>query len=217
MALSYLDKARDIFSWLSFATEFCNIQVIDFIQVGKWLQKGSILQPNSNPCHNPLIPHQSTWAREALGFQGLRKMVVRKNLLWDLFRWAGVGMIRRSDELFDHTLWFSELPACPLYLVLAKGRSWIARERRSVNASLEVLLRPRRFLISYHCVFNNARHTKCRFYWIGEHLGMVLSIDFSRCDCAAKNCAGSLKNGLIALIQFITKIYDSLLWWIFID
>jgi hypothetical protein len=29
---------------------------------------------------NPLIPHQSNAAREALGFQGLRKMVVRKNL-----------------------------------------------------------------------------------------------------------------------------------------
>ena len=26
-----------------------------------------------------------------------------KNLFWDLFRWAGVRVIRRSDELFDHT------------------------------------------------------------------------------------------------------------------
>jgi len=24
------------------------------------------------------------------------------NLLWDLFGWAGAGMIRRSEEIFDH-------------------------------------------------------------------------------------------------------------------
>jgi len=52
---------------------------------------------------DPLIPHQSTWAREVLVFQVLRKIVVRKNLLWDLFERFGVGMIRSSDEFFDHT------------------------------------------------------------------------------------------------------------------
>jgi len=47
--------------------------VVDFIEVRKWLQKGSILQQDSKLCHNPLIPHQSNWAREALVYQGLRK------------------------------------------------------------------------------------------------------------------------------------------------
>jgi len=37
------------------------MQVVDFIQVRKWLQKGSILQQYSNLCHDPLIPHQSNW------------------------------------------------------------------------------------------------------------------------------------------------------------
>ena len=32
------------FSCLSFATEYCNIQVVDSIQVRKWLQKESVLQ-----------------------------------------------------------------------------------------------------------------------------------------------------------------------------
>jgi hypothetical protein len=31
-------------------------------------------------CHDPLIPHQSNWAGEALVYQWLRKRVVRKNL-----------------------------------------------------------------------------------------------------------------------------------------
>jgi len=64
----------------SFATEFCNIQVVDFFKAGNWLQKGSFLQPNSNLCHDPLIPHHSNSAKEDLVFQVLRKMVVRKNL-----------------------------------------------------------------------------------------------------------------------------------------
>jgi hypothetical protein len=54
--------------------------VVDFIQVGNWLQKGLFLRPDSNLCHDPLIPHQSNWNREALGFQVLRKIVVGKNL-----------------------------------------------------------------------------------------------------------------------------------------
>jgi hypothetical protein len=45
-----------------------------------------------------LISHQSTSVREALVFQGLRKTVVRKNLLWDLFGW--VGMPERSDDVW---------------------------------------------------------------------------------------------------------------------
>jgi hypothetical protein len=49
--------------------------VVDFFKFGKWLQKGSVLQQNSNLCHDPLIPHQSNSAREALIFQVLRKMV----------------------------------------------------------------------------------------------------------------------------------------------
>ena len=57
------------------------MQVVDFIRIGKWLRKGSFVQQDSNLCHDPLIPHQSNWAREALGFQVFRKMVVRKNLL----------------------------------------------------------------------------------------------------------------------------------------
>jgi len=56
------------------------MQVVDFIEVKKRLQKGSISQQDSSLRHDPLIPHQSNWAREALGFQVLRKMVVRKNL-----------------------------------------------------------------------------------------------------------------------------------------
>ena len=40
-----------------------------------------------------LIYSQWVWAREALGFQGLRKMVDGKNLFWNLFGRAGVGMI----------------------------------------------------------------------------------------------------------------------------
>jgi hypothetical protein len=28
---------------------------------------------------------------------------LRGNLLWNLFRWAGVGTIRRPDEFFDYT------------------------------------------------------------------------------------------------------------------
>jgi hypothetical protein len=40
---------------------------------------------------------------------------------------------------------------------------------------------------------------------------MVRYSDFSRCDGTTENLAGYLKNGLVALIQFITKIHDSLL------
>jgi hypothetical protein len=56
-----------------------------------------------------LVNHLSTLmneverAREALGFQVLRKMVDGKNLFWDLFRRAGVGMLSKSAELFDYT------------------------------------------------------------------------------------------------------------------
>ncbi len=39
---------------------------------------------------DPLIPHQSTWAREALGFQGLSQIAVEQNLLWDVFGQDGV-------------------------------------------------------------------------------------------------------------------------------
>jgi len=53
--------------------------VLDFIEVRKWLQKGSFVQQVSNLCHDPLIPHQSTWARETLVFQVLRKMARKKN------------------------------------------------------------------------------------------------------------------------------------------
>jgi len=44
-------------------------------------------------CQEQLIYSQWVWAREALGFQGLRKMVDGKNLFWNLFGRAGVGMI----------------------------------------------------------------------------------------------------------------------------
>jgi len=54
--------------------------VIDFFEIRKWLKKGSFLQHDSSLFHDPLIPYQSTWAREALNFQVLRKMVVRENL-----------------------------------------------------------------------------------------------------------------------------------------
>jgi hypothetical protein len=37
-------KRETIYSRLSFATEFCNIQVIDFFEIRKWLQKGYVLQ-----------------------------------------------------------------------------------------------------------------------------------------------------------------------------
>jgi hypothetical protein len=47
--------------------------VLDFIHVRKWLQKGSILQQNTNLCHDPLIPHQSSGGWKALGLQELRK------------------------------------------------------------------------------------------------------------------------------------------------
>jgi hypothetical protein len=42
------------------------MQVVDFIEVRKWLQKGSVLQQDSNFCHDPLIPHQ--------GFVNLRQI-----------------------------------------------------------------------------------------------------------------------------------------------
>jgi len=67
------------FSSNNYATVFCNMQVLDFIRIAKWLQKGYFSQQDSSLRHDPLIPHQSTWAREALVFQGFRKMVVRKN------------------------------------------------------------------------------------------------------------------------------------------
>ena len=73
--------AHTQFSWIYYATVFCNIQVVDFIEIGNRLQKGSFLQHDSNLCHDPLIPHQSNSAGVALGFQVLRQMVARKNLL----------------------------------------------------------------------------------------------------------------------------------------
>jgi hypothetical protein len=40
-ALSHLDRVVQIFILrVLFATEFCNMQVVDFIEVRKWLQKG---------------------------------------------------------------------------------------------------------------------------------------------------------------------------------
>ena len=54
MALRYLDNARQtIFSCFSFATELCNIEVVDFIRDEKWLQKGLILQHDSNLALTP--------------------------------------------------------------------------------------------------------------------------------------------------------------------
>jgi hypothetical protein len=38
---------------------------------------------------------------------------------------------------------------------------------------------------------------------------MVRSIDFSRFDGTTENVTGCLKNGLVALIQFIAKIHDN--------
>jgi hypothetical protein len=38
------NPVKTIYSRLSFATEFCNIQVVDLIVIGKWLQKGSFLK-----------------------------------------------------------------------------------------------------------------------------------------------------------------------------
>jgi hypothetical protein len=58
----------------------CNMQVVDFFKIRKWLQKGSVLQQVSTLCYDPLIPHQSNSAREVLNFQELRKMVDGENL-----------------------------------------------------------------------------------------------------------------------------------------
>ena len=73
--------------------------MVDFIKVKKWLQKGLFLKQYSSLRSDPLIHHQSDSAREALILQVLRKMVVRKNLFFDLFRKLGAGMARKSDEL----------------------------------------------------------------------------------------------------------------------
>ena len=50
------------------------MQVVDFIEVRKWLQKGSVLQHSSNLCHYPLIPHQSNSVREALVYHGCSRV-----------------------------------------------------------------------------------------------------------------------------------------------
>jgi len=54
------------------------MQVVDFIEVRKWLQKGSFIQQDSNLCHDPLIPHQSNWGeRHSVSVDG-RKGLFRK-------------------------------------------------------------------------------------------------------------------------------------------
>jgi hypothetical protein len=40
---------------------------------------------------------------------------------------------------------------------------------------------------------------------------MVRPMDFFRCDGTTENLAACLENGLVALIQFIAKIHDSLI------
>jgi hypothetical protein len=51
------------------------MQVVDFIQVRKCLQKGWFWQQNSNLCHDPLILPQASWG-EDVQFQGIGKTAV---------------------------------------------------------------------------------------------------------------------------------------------
>jgi hypothetical protein len=77
--------------------------VIDFFEIRKWLQKGSFSQQDSKLCHDPLIPHQLNSAREALIFKCLEKWWCEKTCCGICSNGPGLGMIRRSDGLFDHT------------------------------------------------------------------------------------------------------------------
>jgi len=69
------------FLWNYYATVYCNIEVLDFIEGQTWLQKGSFLQQDSNLCHDPLLPHHSNRGWKALGCQELRKWWMGKSVV----------------------------------------------------------------------------------------------------------------------------------------
>ena len=68
------------------------MQVVDFIEVRKWLQKGSILQRYSNLSHDPLIPHQSNWGG-AVRFQGIgERVILEQPVVGPVWTGRGIAM-----------------------------------------------------------------------------------------------------------------------------
>ncbi len=78
------------------------MQVLDFIEVRKWLQKGRFMHQYPNFGHGPLIPYQANWGERRSATGDWRKGHAGKTFCGTCSGWAGVSMIGWSDEFFDH-------------------------------------------------------------------------------------------------------------------
>jgi hypothetical protein len=84
----------------------CNSVTVQNQEFGVEHTQPDLLEPKSGEgeadISDSLIYSQWICWWKCLSGEGFEKIVEVKNLFCDLFGWAGVGMIRRSNGLFDH-------------------------------------------------------------------------------------------------------------------
>jgi hypothetical protein len=150
-------------------------------------------------------------ARGAIVFQGLRKMVVRKNLFCNLSRRVGMKVARRPDELFDYT-------------ALTKPTSWFTIPCMKVTRTQEKILHAAKTLMlskgypatTVDEICENAKVSKGSFYHAfssKEELGLSL-LEWYHQGGAEKifggsfNSCGSIVKGTLAQRLSFRKSWD---------